>query len=312
MHKISIIMSTYNDEKFIWESIESILNQSFEDFEFIIINDCSKDNTSNIIKKYQEKDERIRVINNNKNIWLTKNLNKWLKLAKWKYIARMDADDIALKDRLKTQYEYLEKNKDIFLIWWWAEVIDEKWNFKYNYKPICWVKKVSRTLEKWNCIYHPTIMFRNEWFLYREKFVYTQDYDFYLTLLSAWKKIDNICDKLIKYRVNSNSISWTKNSKQRLFREKAKEFYFQRKKNWKDNYDKFDNKEILEIDVKNSTNKIVLQWQIVSNFELWNFKESRLYSKKYFKYYGVLNKYLFYYLLSFTNKSIISFIKKII
>lgn len=310
--KISIIMSTFNDERFISESIESILNQSFKDFEFIIINDYSTDNTLDIIKSYQKIDDRIVLINNEKNLWLTKNLNKWLKIAKWKYIARMDADDISLAERLQVQYDYLEKNKWIFLVWSWAIVIDEDWNYKNDYNPICDNEKLYNKLERKNSIYHPTIMFRNDWFFYRDKFTYTQDYDLYLYLISKWKKLINLHNKLIKYRINSNSISWSKNSKQRLFNEKAKEFYFQRKNTWKDNYENFEPNEILDIDIENSSNKIVIEGEIIASFKLNHFKRTRKFCKKYFKHYWFLNIYFIYYILSFTNKKVINFIRKIV
>lgn len=310
--KISVIMSTFNDEKFIAESIESILNQTFKDFEFIVINDCSTDNTLNIIKSYQEKDNRIILINNEKNLWLTKNLNEWLKIAKWKYIARMDADDISLPQRLQIQYDYLENYKDIFLVGSGAKIIDENWNFKYKYNHPNSEKKIIKTLLNNSSFYHPSIFFRNKWYFYRDKFIYTQDYDFYLCLLTTKERIINITDCLIKYRINSNSISFSKMSKQRLFKEKAKELYLQRNKFWKDDYDNFDPNEILNIDIENSINKIVLEWEIISNFNLNNFNYTKIICKKYFKYNWYFNKYIFYYLLSFTNRKIIDIIKKII
>lgn len=300
--KISVVMSVFNDEKFIVESIKSILNQTFKDFEFIIINDCSTDKTLEIIKFYQAKDDRIVLINNKKNLGLTKNLNEWLKIAKGKYIARMDGDDISFPNRLEIEYKYLEKNREIFLVGGGAKIIDENWNYKNDYNPICNISKILKRLEKSNCIYHPSIMFKNEGYFYRDKFSYSQDYDFYLLLLTEWKKIINIPNKLIKYRINSNSISWSKNSKQRLFKEKIKKFYWQRKTTGKDNYSSFDNKKILNIDIENSTNKTVLEGEIIASFKLNNVKRMKSFCKKYFKYYWFLNRYLIYYILSFLLK----------
>lgn len=109
--KISVLMPAYNAEKFINEAIKSILNQTFTDFEFIIINDGSTDNTEAIILSYT--DPRIRYIKNETNLKLIKTLNKGIELAKGKYIIRMDADDISIDKRLELQYQFMENNPKI-------------------------------------------------------------------------------------------------------------------------------------------------------------------------------------------------------
>ena len=111
MPKISVVMPAYNAEKYIGEAIESILNQTFKDFEFIIINDGSVDHTKEIIREYN--DPRIVLLENDKNRGIVLSLNKGLDAATGKYIARMDADDIALKNRFERQVEYLDEHKDI-------------------------------------------------------------------------------------------------------------------------------------------------------------------------------------------------------
>ena len=100
MPKISVVMPAYNAEKYIGEAIESILNQTFKDFEFIIINDGSVDHTKEIIREYN--DPRIVLLENDKNRGIVLSLNKGLDAATGKYIARMDADDIALKNRFES------------------------------------------------------------------------------------------------------------------------------------------------------------------------------------------------------------------
>ena len=115
MPEISVIMSVYNGEDYLEEAIDSVINQTFKDWELIIINDCSTDGTEEILNKYKEKDERIVVSPNEVNLKLPSSLNKAIDLAKGKYIARMDADDICLPDRLKKQYEFMESNPDIDL-----------------------------------------------------------------------------------------------------------------------------------------------------------------------------------------------------
>lgn len=108
---ISVLMPVYNGERFLREAIDSILSQTFRDFELIIINDGSKDKTESIIKSYF--DPRIRYVKNEKNLRLIKTLNKGIDLAKGKYIARMDADDVSLPNRLELQYAFMEANPNI-------------------------------------------------------------------------------------------------------------------------------------------------------------------------------------------------------
>jgi hypothetical protein len=156
-------------------------------------------------------------------------------------------------------------------------------------------------------------MFRNEGNnFYREKFYYSQDYDFYLEMLSEGKRLVNISDLLIKYRINPEAVSFSQRAKQTLFAEKAKEFYHQRLKYGKDEYDKFNPNEILDIDVEKSTDKIVLEAEIKANFKLNDFKKVKKFCKKYFRCYGVFNKYIIYYVLSFTGRWIVNLIRKIV
>ena len=108
---ISVIMSSYNSEKTIRRCIFSILNQDYKNLEFLIVDDCSTDNSLSIIKKLGENDKRIKIIENKKNIGLTKSLNKLLKISKGKFIARQDSDDASFPHRLTSQINFLKKIK---------------------------------------------------------------------------------------------------------------------------------------------------------------------------------------------------------
>ena len=108
-------MSVYNGEDYLSEAIESVLNQTFKDFELIIINDCSNDKTSEILKKYENFDDRVKVHTNEVNLRLPASLNKAISFAQGKYIARMDADDICLPERLEKQYDFMENNPNVAL-----------------------------------------------------------------------------------------------------------------------------------------------------------------------------------------------------
>lgn len=121
MPKVSVLMTAYNSEKYIAEAIESILNQTFGDFEFIIINDGSTDNTAKIVAKYAQADKRIKFIDNKNNQGLIAVLNQGLDLCRGEYIARMDSDDIAMPERLEKQVEYLDANPHVGAVGGWRK-----------------------------------------------------------------------------------------------------------------------------------------------------------------------------------------------
>ena len=118
---VSVLMPVFNAEKYLREAIESILNQTFADFEFLILNDGSTDGSKEIILSYA--DTRIRYVENESNLGLIETLNKGIALCKGKYIARMDSDDISLPDRLRRQYRFMEKYPNIGVCGTWAKVI---------------------------------------------------------------------------------------------------------------------------------------------------------------------------------------------
>ena len=301
-------MPVYNGEKYLRESIDSVLNQTFKDFEFIIINDGSKDNSLGIIKKYARKDKRIILINNPKNKGLQFSLNAGLKIAKGKYIARMDQDDISHTKRLEIQYDYLEKNPPIFLIGSSAIVIDENGNKLGVFKKYDNYKKIKKKLLKNNCIIHPLIMFRNEGVLYREKFKMSEDYDFYLRLLSDGKKITNLPDFLLKYRIDGSSLMSTTEDQQFYF-QKAREFYLQRLNSKKDDYSKLEIPSILGKKKMPNFNKKKLKTKILVEFQDNQMKFVRKNIRLFIRDYGFDQRLFFYYLLSFLPYSLTKFIK---
>lgn len=222
--KISVVMPVYNGERFLEESINSILNQTFKDFEFIIINDGSTDKTLKILKKFQKKDKRIILINNKKNSGTSKSLNIGLEKAKGKYVACFCADDLSHRKRLEVEFNYLEKNSHIFLIGTSGIYIDENGREirrfrKYdNYKLLAW------RLRKSCSILFPSIMFRNklkdENIYFDSNFAPADDYNLYFELLKHRKNLTNIPPFLVKIRVHNKSMSILKNKKQEEARDK--------------------------------------------------------------------------------------------
>ena len=130
---ITVLMSIYNGERFIRESISSVLNQTFKEFEFIIINDGSTDSSEHIIREFCVLDKRINLFNK-QNSGLTKSLNLGLKMAKGEWIARIDYDDICEPERLEIQYCYAKANKSLVLIGSDFSIIDFNYRMKLNYQ----------------------------------------------------------------------------------------------------------------------------------------------------------------------------------
>ena len=125
---ISILMSVWNASEYLCDAIDSILNQTLRNFEFIIVDDCSTDDSADIIQDYANQDERIVFISNKENLGLSASLNRGLKLAKGEFVARMDPDDIALPYRLEVQYEYLKAKPEVFVVGTQAVNIDKDGN----------------------------------------------------------------------------------------------------------------------------------------------------------------------------------------
>jgi glycosyltransferase involved in cell wall biosynthesis len=207
--KVSVIMAAYNADKYIKEAVDSILKQTYTDFEFIIFDDQSTDNTYGILKEYRKKDKRIILKRNRKNNGsegFMHTLNKAVELAKGEYIARMDADDISHLDRFEKQVEHLDNNPDIHLLSTAAENISENGKHLSYFKPKLNEKNFESELLKANCIYHPSIMFRKEP-IFDYRLLYVEDYDLYLQMLKSGLKFGHIEDVLLKYRVLNKSLS---------------------------------------------------------------------------------------------------------
>ena len=206
---ISVIMSVYNGEKYLPIAIDSILNQTFTRFEFIILNDGSNDETQNILDSYTH--DNLRVITR-QNHGLPLSLNYAIELAKGDYIVRMDADDIALPNRIKLQLEYMRSHPDIDILGGQARIIDENGGeIGVIRKPIT-EEEIVRYINYACPIIHPTYMVKAN--VYRvlngyRNFVAVEDYDFLLRAHNAGYKLGNVSDDVILYRHCSTGISAT-------------------------------------------------------------------------------------------------------
>lgn len=217
---VTVLMSVYNGEQYLKKSIESILNQTYTNFEFIIINDGSQDKSLPIIKSYSN-DSRINIIDQ-KNTGLSKALNHGATMAKGKYIARMDADDISLPNRIKLQVDFMERNPEYVIVGSNAVLMDMKGNqigvthYKITNEDIRQVLPESPFI-------HSSTMFRAEVFRacegYNEKIIHHFEDKILWNKMSRYGKMFNISEPLIFYRLVPDSISNRKSSKFKVFQE---------------------------------------------------------------------------------------------
>ena len=210
--KVTVLMPVYNGELYLREAINSILNQTFTDFELIILDDCSKDGSVDLIKTYT--DERIRLIANPVNQGLRFILNQGGKLARAEYIARMDCDDISLPHRLAKQVEYLDRHPEIAIVGAQSIYIDTEGKVVESQNMFrCAAESSSiRWTASYECPFvHPLVMFRKQVLWgelggYDEMAVFAEDYEMWLRLLSNNYQGANLPEVLLKYRVNPKSM----------------------------------------------------------------------------------------------------------
>jgi glycosyltransferase involved in cell wall biosynthesis len=206
--KLTVLMAVYNGERFLPKAVQSILDQTFTDFEFLVIDDGSTDRSASILESYN--DPRIRVIENIENIGLTRSLNKGIRLARGEYIARMDADDISLPERLEQQVEYLDAHTDAGLVMCQYEAIDETGAiFATSHAPAT-SEAIYYQLTFFCLLLHGCAMFRKELILelngYDESLVRAQDVDLWYRM-SRHTRIGMIDKVLLQYRYSATNIS---------------------------------------------------------------------------------------------------------
>lgn len=213
MPTISVIMSVYNGESYLKDSIDSILNQTFNDFQFIIVNDNSNDSSKEIILSYA--DERIIYLENKQNIGLASSLNKAIKKAKGIFIARMDDDDIAYADRFRLQVDFLESNPKIGIVGTYANLIGDRTGIRKHDKESDLLKLKSF----FSCQFcHPTVMLRKAVLVdnnlnYNEAFTTAQDYELWSRLI-RFTDFATIPQILLDYRFHDKQLSSLKRTQQ--------------------------------------------------------------------------------------------------
>lgn len=204
---VSVLMSVYNGERYLQEAVESVLQQTYTDYEFIIIDDGSKDRTWELLNAFN--DPRIRLISNEENIGLTQSLNKGIQMSRGDYLARQDADDISTSERLAMQMRFLREHPEVGVLGTWVAYID-----KQGQRIGTWATPGSPPLVSWsllfgNCIAHPSVIVRRsllrQGLTYRPEFPYAQDYDLWVRL-NTKTQLANLTDVLYWRRVHEEMI----------------------------------------------------------------------------------------------------------
>ncbi len=208
--QVTVLLSVYNAERYLAEAIESILKQTFTDFEFVIINDGSTDRSLQILQQYVQLDNRIRLVSR-ENRGLVTTLNEGVKLAKAPYIARMDADDISYPDRLSYQVEFLKEHPDYVAIGSKVQLIDEDgdplrlFSLETSHQDI----DSAHLRGEGGAIAHPAVMFRKDKFNavghYRSEYIHSEDLDLWLRMAEVGK-LGNLPTLLLDYRQHLQSI----------------------------------------------------------------------------------------------------------
>lgn len=214
---VSVVMSVFNSERYLAEAIESILNQTFTDFEFLIFDDGSTDRSPEIIREYAERDGRIAAVFSPTNRGYVVHLNEGIRRARGQYIARMDGDDVALPMRFDVQKRFLDENPDIGIVGSATIEIDSEGKELGIHK-----RPTGRASTEWHTFFlnpfaHPSVMYRRNVFdavqLYNHERLPSEDYDLWCRMLGKWS-FANIADPLIKRRTHGQSITAVGRSRQ--------------------------------------------------------------------------------------------------
>jgi len=212
-------MGVYNGARYLQEAVESILAQTFSGFEFLIVDDGSLDASSALLQGYAKRDKRVRVLRNIENIGLTKSLNRGIKAAQGKYIARMDADDISRPERFRKQIAFLEARPAYGLVGSWYVKINEHGRELWRGRPPLQNSALKKALIVRNPFPHASLMIRRHALEdvgpYNESWAVSQDYELLFRISSKYK-IGVVPEFLFSSRVLSSSVTNTRNREQIL------------------------------------------------------------------------------------------------
>lgn len=218
---ISIILPTFNGKAaWLWEAVDSVINQTYSNRELIVINDASTNDIEKVILHYVDTDNRILYVKNEENMQLTRSLNKWIELSKWKYIARIDDDDIWCDyEKLSKQARFMEKNPEYGLCGTSGYIINEKGEIIEEFSQRKTDESIKKTLLASNQFTHCSVLIRKSvledvWY-YNPQHNLIEDYELRLRIGTKYK-LYNLQDRCVMYRINTQSVSNKHNKKQQI------------------------------------------------------------------------------------------------
>ncbi|MDI6820692.1 MAG: glycosyltransferase family 2 protein [Patescibacteria group bacterium] len=219
--KVSVILPTYNGSYFIARALQSIITQSMRELEIIVIDDGSTDGTAEIVKRFGATDSRVRYFKNERNLGIQKSLNRGLREAAGKYIARIDDDDEWMdKEKLQKQVDFLDRNTDYVLVGTGAVFTDEEGRELFRFVGSKTNLAIRKTMLSKNCFIHSSVLFRRDLVMRfggydeSEEMKHVEDYNLWLKLGSVGK-LANLPIYGVKFRVRKTSLSW-KNKKEQF------------------------------------------------------------------------------------------------
>jgi glycosyltransferase involved in cell wall biosynthesis len=217
---VSVLLPVYNGGKTLGQAIESILCQDLSDFELLIIDDCSTDNSADVIRFYASQDSRIKTIFHFQNQGLTATLNEGLNLAQSDYVARMDQDDESLPHRLRFQLDYLRDRSEIVVAGSFVYHMGAKPEYDRLVELPIENEQIKETLKQYNCLYHPSVMIRRTPILgiggYRPEFKNAEDYDLWLRVSKIYQ-LANIPEPLLRYRFSVQGMTLSRKWEQLFY-----------------------------------------------------------------------------------------------
>jgi glycosyltransferase involved in cell wall biosynthesis len=207
---VSVVLPVYNALPYLKESVESILSQTYQNFELLLIDDCSTDGSNELLRKYVLEDTRVKLIVNNENLRIVKSLNKGIHASQGKYIMRMDADDISISTRMELQVDFMESNPEVGVCGGSMELVDSSLVHIGIRRYYLDDKAIRKHIFKFSPFSHPATMFRKSTLeqsdLYDPKCLHGEDYDLYFRIGKV-AKFGNLQEIILKYRVHKNSLT---------------------------------------------------------------------------------------------------------
>ena len=211
--KVSVLTPVYNTEKYVRQAIESILNQTFKDFEYIIVDDCSTERTWEIVQEYASRDSRIKVFKNEKNLYIAGNRNVCLTHARGKYIAWQDSDDISMLGRLEKQFNFMENHPEVGIVGGYLQFFNDSTNKTSIRKYATDDKTLRKNIFRYSPVGQPGAMVRkkclDEVGSYDPETPPAEDLDMSFRIGKNYK-FANIPEVVVKYREFDNNATFTR------------------------------------------------------------------------------------------------------